>query len=97
VTHAPVEFVNAVDYQPVTLFHRLVTRDHDAFAKALAEALAEHSAYWGESAAPRAQVALGTLAMASLAFDFGFPLAPARPHLPLYLLNRERIESVPRP
>ncbi|WP_326766125.1 immunity 49 family protein [Streptomyces sp. NBC_01591] len=95
VTHAPMEFVNGIDYQPVALFHRLVSQDHDAFAETLAEALAEHGAHWGESAAPRAQVALGPLAMASLAFDYGFPIAPDRPHLPLYLLNRERIEEIP--
>ncbi|MFH8517491.1 immunity 49 family protein [Streptomyces gelaticus] len=95
VTCAPMEFVNAIDYQPVALFHRLIARDHDSFAETLAEALAEHGAYWGESAAPRAQVALGALAMASLAFDYGFPVAPDRPHLPRYLLNRERIEQIP--
>ncbi|WP_405687085.1 immunity 49 family protein [Streptomyces sp. NBC_00057] len=97
VTHAPLEFVNGIDYQPITLFHRLIARDHDTFAKALAEALAEHDAYWAESAAPRAQVALGPLAIASLAFDHGFPIAPAQPHLPLFLLNRERIEEIPSP
>ncbi|MCT7356001.1 immunity 49 family protein [Streptomyces sp. 15-116A] len=97
VTHAPMEFVNAIDYQPVALFHRLIARDHDAFAKTLAEAVAEHGAYWGESPAPRAQVALGPLAMACLALDSGFPVATDLPHLPLYLLNRERIEPVPSP
>ncbi|GHI04099.1 hypothetical protein AQI88_07560 [Streptomyces cellostaticus] len=95
LTHAPKDFVNRIDYQPVALFHRLVARDHDAFAKALAEALAEHAGYWGESAAPRARVALGPLAMASLAYDYEFPIAPAQPYLPTYLLNRERIEEIP--
>lgn len=95
VTRAPKDFVNRIDYQPVALFHRLVTRDHDAFAEALAEALAHHGEYWGDSAAPRARVALGPLAMASLAYDYGFPVAPNQPYLPTYLLNRERIEEVP--
>ncbi|WP_129842059.1 immunity 49 family protein [Streptomyces sp. RFCAC02] len=98
VTHAPVEFVNAVDYQPVALFHRLITRNFNAFAETLAEALTEHAAYWGESPVPRARVPLGVLAMASLAFDGGFPIDPERqPHLPKYLLNRERIEWLPTP
>ena len=97
VTHAPMEFVNGIDYQPIALFHRLIARDHDTFAETLAEALTEHGAHWAESAAPRAQVALGPLAIASLAFDCGFPIAPAQPHLPLFLLNRERIEEIPSP
>ncbi|WP_308295979.1 immunity 49 family protein [Streptomyces sp. ISL-96] len=54
VARAPKDFVNRIDYQPVALFHRLVTRDHDAFAAALAEALRHHGEYWGDSAAPRA-------------------------------------------
>ncbi|MER6352623.1 immunity 49 family protein [Streptomyces sp. NPDC001634] len=95
VTHAPLDFVNRIDYQPVALFHRLIARDHDAFAKALAEALSDHGGYWGESAAPRAQVALGPLAMASLAYDYGFPIDPKQRYLPTYLLNRERIEEIP--
>ncbi|MFG2140948.1 immunity 49 family protein [Streptomyces sp. NPDC048650] len=95
VVRAPKDFVDLIDYQPVALFHRLVTRDHDAFAETLAKALAHHGGYWGDSAAPRARVALGPLAMASLAYDYGFPLAPNQPYLPAYLLNRERIEAIP--
>ncbi|MEU9115967.1 immunity 49 family protein [Streptomyces sp. NPDC048483] len=95
VTRAPKDFVNLIDYQPVALFHRLITRDHDAFAETLAEALAHHEGYWGDSAAPRAQVALGPLAMASLAYDYGFPLETKQSYLPRYLLNRERIETIP--
>lgn len=95
VTHAPLEFVNGIDYQPVALFHRLIARDHDTFAKALDEALTEHGGYWGASAAPRARAALGPLAMACLAYDYGFPVAPKQPYLPTCLLNRERIEDIP--
>ncbi len=95
VTHAPLEFVNAIDYQPVALFHRLIAQDHDAFTKTLAEALAEHGAYWGESPAPRARVALGPLAMAALAYDRRFPVAPKQRYLPTYLLNGQRIEEIP--
>ncbi|MDJ0463803.1 immunity 49 family protein [Streptomyces sp. H27-C3] len=95
LTRAPKDFVNCVDYQPVALFHRLIARDPDAFAETLAEALADHGRYWGDSAAPRAQVALGPLAVASLAHDQGFPVVSKQPYLPLYLLNRERIETIP--
>jgi hypothetical protein len=96
VTHAPGDFVNRIDYQPAALFHRLLARDHEAFAGALAEALAEHRGYWGACAAPRAQVALGVLAMASLAHDQGFPVAgEPQPCLPLRLLDGKRIEVIP--
>ncbi|MFI6090457.1 immunity 49 family protein [Streptomyces sp. NPDC051218] len=95
LTHTPKDFSDLIDYQPVALFHRLIARDHDAFAKALAEAVAHHGTYWGDSAAPRARVGLGTLAMASLAYDYGFPVALPQPYLPTYLLNRERIEEIP--
>ncbi|GAA1937300.1 hypothetical protein GCM10009837_74420 [Streptomyces durmitorensis] len=95
LTHTPKDFADLIDYQPVALFHRLVTRDHDAFAEALAEALAHHGTYWGDSAAPRARVALGPLAMAGLAYDHGFPVALKQPYLPTYLLNGERIEEMP--
>ncbi|MCX4957245.1 immunity 49 family protein [Streptomyces virginiae] len=94
LTHSPDEFVNRVDFQPVSLFHRLFTRDHDAFGEALADALAEHGGYWEGSAAPRAQVALGPLAMACLAHDQGFPLGPELPHLPTYLVDGKRIEHI---
>ncbi len=95
VTHAPRTFVDAIDYQPVALFHRLITRDHDTFAKTLTEALAEHRSYWGGSAAPRARVALGPLALASLAHDWGFPLPEDLPFLPVHLLDGQRIEHIP--
>ncbi|MGP3991324.1 Imm49 family immunity protein [Streptomyces sp. 3N207] len=77
--------------QPVALFHRLITRDPDAFT----EALAHHGTYWSDSTTPRARVALGPLAMTSLAYGSGFPVNPKQPCLPTYLLNRERIEAIP--
>ncbi|MFB7148677.1 immunity 49 family protein [Streptomyces virginiae] len=94
LTHSPDEFVNRVDFQPVSLFHRLLTREHDAFGASLAEALAEHGGYWGESGAPRARVALGVLAMACLAHDHGFPLDPELPYLPRYLVDGKRVEHI---
>ncbi|KJY21534.1 MULTISPECIES: immunity 49 family protein [unclassified Streptomyces] len=94
LTHSPDGFVNRVDYQPVALFHRLFTRDHEAFGAALTEALAEHGGYWGESGAPRARVALGVLAMACLAHDLGFSLDPELPYLPRYLVDGKRVEHI---
>ncbi|MFJ7777976.1 immunity 49 family protein [Streptomyces yangpuensis] len=95
LTHAPDGFVNRIDFQPVSLFHRLFTREHEAFAEVLAEALTEHGGYWGESGAPRARVALGPLAMACLAHDQGFPIDPERlPHLPRYLVDGKRVEDI---
>ncbi|MFG2340855.1 immunity 49 family protein [Streptomyces yangpuensis] len=93
--HAPDEFVNRIDFQPVALFHRFFTREHEAFAEVLAEALAEHGGYWGESGGPRARVALGPLAIACLAHDQGFPIDPERlPHLPRYLVDGKRVEDI---
>ncbi|WP_405789188.1 immunity 49 family protein [Streptomyces sp. NBC_01367] len=94
LTHSPDEFVNRVDYQPVALFHRFFTGDHEAFGEVLAEALAEHGGYWAESAVPRARVALGPLAMACLAHDQGFPLDPELPFLPRYLVDGKRVEHI---
>ncbi|MFC9292979.1 immunity 49 family protein [Streptomyces sp. NPDC057011] len=94
LTHAPGDFVNRVDFQPAALFHRIVARDAEAFGEALAEALAEHGGYWDGSAAPRARVALGPLAMACLAHDQGFPVDRTQPCLPAYLVNGQRIETI---
>ncbi|MEB8339886.1 immunity 49 family protein [Streptomyces endophyticus] len=94
-TLAPKDFLNLVDYQPVALFHRLLTHDHEAFGEALAESLVQHAGYWGESGAPRARVALGPLALACLAYDMDFPVRTDLPYLPRYLLNRQRLEVAP--
>ncbi|GAA3234560.1 immunity 49 family protein [Streptomyces lavendulae] len=95
LTHAPKDFVNRIDYQPVALFHRLVAGDPGAFAETLAEALAEHAGYWSGSAAPRARLALGPLAMASMAYERGFPVDAEQPGLPAHLLDGKRIEDIP--
>nr|WP_203645220.1 immunity 49 family protein [Streptomyces sp. SID14478] len=94
-TLAPKELVNRVEYQPVALFHRMLTQDHDAFGEALTTALAQHGSYWGAATAPRARVALGPLALACLAYDMEFPVATDAPHLPKHLLDRQWLEKVP--
>ncbi|MFI7387975.1 immunity 49 family protein [Streptomyces sp. NPDC049813] len=92
-TLAPKPFLNGVDYPPVALFHRLLTEDEDAFAAALTEALAQHGRYWGDTAAPRARVALGPLALACLAHDMRFPVDADAPYLPAALLRRAHLEE----
>jgi hypothetical protein len=87
-TRTPADFLNLVDYQPVALFHRLVTGDHDAFAEALTQALAHHERYWDDSTRPHSRVALGPLALACLAFDSEFPVDSTSPYLPKHLLDR---------
>ncbi|MEU6311480.1 immunity 49 family protein [Streptomyces sp. NPDC047014] len=94
VTRAPSDFVNRIDYHPVALFHRLLTADHEAFASALSDALSDHAGYWGAPGPARSHLALGALAMATMAHDNGFPFPLERAHLPLYLLNGERVEHL---
>ncbi|MFE2988991.1 Imm49 family immunity protein [Streptomyces sp. NPDC059262] len=72
----------------LALFHRLVTGDREAFAEALAEALAHHERYWSDSTGPHSRVALGPLALACLAFDSEFPVDSKSPYLPGFLLDR---------
>jgi hypothetical protein len=94
-TRTPKDFVNLVDYQPVAVFHRLLTQEHEAFAAALKEALDQHAAYWEDSTAPGALVALGPLGLACLAYDMKFPLDTGQRALPRHLLDRERLERIP--
>lgn len=95
LTHAPADYVDLVDHPPAALFHRILTRDPRAFIRALTEALAHHTAYWGSSPAPRARIALGPLALACLAHDHGFPVPEDHRLLPANLLNGRRIEAIP--
>ncbi|WP_433179392.1 immunity 49 family protein [Actinoallomurus sp. CA-150999] len=89
-TRTPRDFLDLVDYQPVALFHRLITDDKAAFAAALTESLTHHERYWNGQGSddPRSRVALGPLAMACLAHDWEFPVDTASPYLPKYLVNR---------
>ncbi|MEV0977445.1 immunity 49 family protein [Streptomyces sp. NPDC049915] len=86
-TRTPGDFLNLVDYQPIALFHRFIARDQEKFATVLAEALAHHGRYWEGSGDPRALVALGPLALASLAYDAGFPVDTSSPYLPTHLVQ----------
>ncbi|WP_353941599.1 immunity 49 family protein [Streptomyces sp. HUAS MG91] len=95
VTLAPKDFVNSVDYQPIGLFHRLLTQEDDRFTALLTEALEDHRGYWAGSAAPRSRVALGPLALACLAYDGDLPVTTDQPFLPRRLLDRGRLEAIP--
>ncbi|WP_420032804.1 immunity 49 family protein [Streptomyces sp. cg28] len=95
VTLAPKDFVNAVDYQPIGLVHRLLTQEDEKFTALLAEALEEHRGYWAGSTAPRSRVALGPLALACLAYDGELPVRTDQPFLPRRLLDRGRLEAIP--
>ncbi|MET8977885.1 immunity 49 family protein [Streptomyces sp. NPDC004539] len=97
VAYAPTGFSDGVDYQPAALFHRMLANDDEAFTATLKDALERHAAYWGDSPAPRAQVSLGLLALASLAAAQEFPVPENERLLPLYLLNGKRIEVIPAP
>ncbi|MFH8470512.1 immunity 49 family protein [Streptomyces sp. NPDC017936] len=85
-TRTPADFLNLVDYQPVAVFHRVLTGQQDLFPGVLAEALAHHARYYDGSSDPRRHVALGPLAMACLAHERGFPVDTASPHLPKHLV-----------
>jgi hypothetical protein len=87
-TRTAPELLNLIDYQPAALFHRLITRDHEAFAETLAGAVAHHDRYWTGSPDPRGQVALGPLALACLAHDGDFPVDATLPRLPKHLISR---------
>ncbi|MHC5904350.1 Imm49 family immunity protein [Streptomyces sp. S6] len=97
VAYTPTGFSDGVDYQPAALFHRMIANDDEAFTATLKDALERHAAYWGDSPAPRAQVSLGLLALASLAASQEFPVPENERLLPLYLLNGKRIEVIPAP
>ncbi|MEU3841164.1 immunity 49 family protein [Streptomyces sp. NPDC028635] len=85
-TRTPDDLLNLVDYQPIALFHRFIARDEEKFAAALTEALAHHARYWQGSGDPRAQVALGPLALACVAHDSGFPVDTSSPYVPRHLV-----------
>ncbi|WP_258045171.1 immunity 49 family protein [Streptomyces sp. SM11] len=87
-TRTAPELLNLVDYQPAALFHRLITRNHEAFAETLTGAVAHHDRYWAGSPDPRGHVALGPLALACLAHDGDFPVDATLPRLPKHLISR---------
>ncbi|MDG5807950.1 immunity 49 family protein [Streptomyces ossamyceticus] len=87
-TRTPRDFLDLVDYAPIGLFHRLITNDPAAFATELDDALNCHDTYWKGSGDPRGRVALGTLAMACLARDWGFTVETVSAYLPKHLLER---------
>ncbi|WNF28521.1 immunity 49 family protein [Streptomyces sp. C11-1] len=87
-TRTAPDLLNLIDHQPAALFHRLITRNHGAFAETLTESVTHHDRYWTASPDPRAHVALGPLALACLAHDGDFPVDATLPRLPKHLISR---------
>ncbi|MFI6930404.1 immunity 49 family protein [Streptomyces sp. NPDC050287] len=75
----------------VDLFHRFVTADHERFNQSLANALNLHKQYWtadeDRTNDARGLVPVGSLAMACLAHDAGFPIEVESEYLPKHLLK----------
>ncbi|MBC9719360.1 immunity 49 family protein [Streptomyces sp. TRM66268-LWL] len=86
-------------FQPVSLFHRFIRKDQEAFQQTLIEALEQHRAYWSASEERASSVegylALGPLAMACLAYDAQFPIDVESPYIPRELLNRAWLGEFP--
>jgi hypothetical protein len=87
------ELMLKILYPPLELFHRFLRQDHDQFNAALADALKWHKEYWtadeDRAMSSESLVALGPLAIASLAYDAGFPIEVESEYLPLVLLERD--------
>ncbi len=86
-------------YPPLNLFYRLVRGDSERFNVELVKALEWHKEYWTAEESRAAQVsglvALGPLAMASLAYDAGVPIEVESGYIPKYLLERGRVGDFP--
>lgn len=86
------ELMTRILYHPINLFHRYLREDHVGFNEALAQALEMHKEYWSandqRAGDPTGFVALGPLAIASLAYDAGFPVEVESEYLPRCLLER---------
>ncbi|MDW8803683.1 immunity 49 family protein [Streptomyces scabiei] len=87
-TRTPRHFLELIDYAPIGMFHRLITNDNLAFTSELNDALDCHDTYWKGADDPRARVALGPLAIACLALDWGMTVDASSPYLPKHLLQR---------
>jgi hypothetical protein len=85
------ELMLKILHPPIELFHRYLRQDRSSFDSALSEALNRHKEYWtadeDRASSSEGLVALGPLAMTSLAFDAGFPLQVRSDYLPKALLE----------
>ena len=87
---APVDLVLQHYYPTMKLFHFLVQQDADGVNAGLVEALELHKKYWGSGERakdPLGFLALGPLAMASLAYDLKLGLTVESDYLPKQLIE----------
>ncbi|MFJ4502134.1 immunity 49 family protein [Streptomyces sp. NPDC088864] len=93
------EIVDKILYQPISLSHLFLRKDHAGFNQALFEALELHKSYWtttdDREASVEGYVALGPLAIACLAYDADFPLDIESDYLPKHLLQRSWLGEFP--
>ncbi len=86
-------------YPPLNLLYRLVRGDSERFNVELVKALEWHHEYWTEEESRAAQVsglvALGPLAMASLAHDSGITIDVESGYIPKYLMEGGRVGDLP--
>jgi hypothetical protein len=91
VTVASHEFTYLLAFPPMKMFSYLLTGENDKFVEALYEAVNLHRTYWTKDEErlrkPEGFVALGPLAIASLAREMRVPFEIDTPYLPLNLLN----------
>jgi hypothetical protein len=86
------ELMLKILYPPLELFHRYLRQDVEQFNATLTDSVRWHKEYWSadedRAASSEGLVALGPLAMASLAYDTGLPLEVTSAYLPKALLER---------
>jgi hypothetical protein len=86
------ELMLKVLHPPLELFHRYLRLDVEQFNATLTDSVRWHREYWtadeNRASSSEGLVALGPLAMASLAYDAGLPLEVQSEYLPKALLER---------
>ncbi|MFD9358447.1 immunity 49 family protein [Streptomyces sp. NPDC060031] len=95
----PRDLLQGVLYPPINLFYHFVRKHEEGFSPALEEALKLHKAYWtldeDREADIDGAVALGPLAMASLAYDGKLPIKVESDYLPKHLLEHGWLGEFP--
>ncbi|WP_338676755.1 immunity 49 family protein [Streptomyces sp. SCSIO 30461] len=96
---ADPDMLDKILYQPISLFHRFLRKDHDGFNRVLVEALELHKSFWTESEereeAVDGYLSLGLLAISCLAYDAGFPIDVESDYIPSELLKRAWLGEFP--
>ncbi|MEU4686445.1 immunity 49 family protein [Streptomyces xinghaiensis] len=96
---APKDLLQGLLYPPINLFYHFVRRDEPGFSPALVEALKLHQAYWTLTEERvtdiDGSIALGPLAIASLAYDGELPIEVESEYLPKHLLQHGWLGEFP--